>query len=200
MDSIPKGAAAIREYCERQQFADFVIEGGLDYLVTTWEATVREVVDGYQAMDLEYLNDMDGRRIIREVWLLASDEQRRTYQDRLTEADRRFEEATNEVPQCLWGAKNEPKHGYSPEVDWYYYREPKVKGPNWQGEEMTPITLPLPHELVQRIDEEARRLDLSVEARISQILEGAVAPASNFAPGALEEGLSKSWSEKGQPG
>jgi hypothetical protein len=122
----------MRDYCRQRGFADAVVEGGLDYLIPKWERTVQKVVDGYQLYVDNYLNDMDGRRIIREIWPLASDEESRVYQDRLIEADRRFVEATDAVPHCLWGAKNEGKRGYTPEVDWYYYRVPKVRGPYWQ--------------------------------------------------------------------
>jgi hypothetical protein len=130
-DALQRGPEAIRRYCEKQGYADFVIDGGLDYLIPAWERGVQEVVEGYDAMDLEFLNDVGGRRIIREVWPLASDAQRRTYQDRLAMADRRFMEATDPVHECLWGVENEAKYGYTREADWYYYREPKLKGPNW---------------------------------------------------------------------
>ncbi len=53
MNSVQKGPAAIRDFCEQQGYADFVVDGGLDYLIRSYEYTVQEVVDGYESMDLE---------------------------------------------------------------------------------------------------------------------------------------------------
>jgi len=108
-----------------------VVDDGLDYLIPRWEGVVQEVVNGYDAMDLEYLNDMDVRHIIEAVWPLASDAQRGTYERRLNDADRRLLAVTEPVPECIWGVRNEAEQGYTRERDWYYYRVPKVKGPNW---------------------------------------------------------------------
>jgi hypothetical protein len=76
----------------------------------------------------EYLNDMDGRRIIHEVWPLASAEQVAFYQSRLEEADKRFYAATVPAEACIWGETNEAKYGYRPDVDWRYYRVPEGIG------------------------------------------------------------------------
>lgn len=121
-----KGAEAIRGYCRRRNYADFVIEGGLDYLILRWERDVQEIATGYTGGMLdEYLNDMDGRRIINEVWPLASAEQVACYQRRLEEADKRFFAATVPAEACIWGEENEAKYHYLPEVNWWYYRVPK---------------------------------------------------------------------------
>jgi hypothetical protein len=130
-NSSANGAAAIRAHCEQHGYADFVVDGGLDYLVRGWGQTVQSVVSGYRLTADDYLNDMDGRRILREVWPLASDELRQNYQDRLAEADRKFMQATDAVSECLWGAENEANYGYSLKDDWYYYRVPKLKDPDW---------------------------------------------------------------------
>ncbi len=126
-----KGEEAIREYCRQREYADFVIEGGLDRLIRTWELVVKEIAGGYRSMVYEYINDMDGRRIIHEVWPLASSEQLFRYQGRLKEADKRFFEATVPVREGIWGAKTTAKKSYQPEIHWWYYRVPKDKGPNW---------------------------------------------------------------------
>jgi hypothetical protein len=126
-----EGPEVIRAYCDQRQYAVFVIKDGLEYLIPSWERNVREVEAGYQAMHEEYLNDMDGRRIISEVWPLASDDQREVYEDRLAEADRRFLAATTAVSNCIWGQETAARNGYTPEADWYYYRVPRDKGPNW---------------------------------------------------------------------
>src|SRR5437016_2018511 len=51
------------------------------------------------------------------------------------------------------------------------------------------ITLSLTGELIERINEEAHRLSITPEERIAALLERAVAPAENFQPGKLQDGL-----------
>lgn len=48
----------IKDYCKKKGFADFVVEGGLDYLVPSWERTVAHIARDYaRMMKEEYLND-----------------------------------------------------------------------------------------------------------------------------------------------
>jgi hypothetical protein len=126
-----KGEEVIGVYCARMGFADFVVDGGLDYLVPSWQQTVEEIERGYKGLVEEYMNDMDGRRILHEVWPLASADQASFYQARVDEADNKFFAATVPAEECILGGHNEARHGYRPEVDWWYYRVPKDKGPNW---------------------------------------------------------------------
>ncbi|WP_088894926.1 hypothetical protein [Leptolyngbya ohadii] len=126
-----RGRIAIQEYCKHRKFASFVIENGLDYLIPTWEKTVLEIKTGYTSMREEYLNDMDTRKIIDEVWSLASDEQIEQYQDRLQAADKVYFDSTVPVEDCIWGSENEIKYGYSKEQHWWYYHVPIDKGARW---------------------------------------------------------------------
>ena len=126
-----RGKIAIQEYCKQRKFASFVIENGLDYLIPRWEKIVLSIKTGYTLMRDEYLNDMDARRIIDEVWSLASDEQIEQYQDRLQAADKEYFDSTVPAEGHIWGIRNEMKQGHSKEHHWWYYRVPIDKGPRW---------------------------------------------------------------------
>ncbi len=122
----------IKDYCKKKGYADFVIEGGLDYLVPSWERTVAHIARDYsRMMKEEYLNDMDGRRILHEVLQIATEAQRKQVEARIKAADETYFAHTVAVDVCIWGERNEKKYGYSPQVDWWYYRGPKVRDANW---------------------------------------------------------------------
>jgi hypothetical protein len=53
------------------------------------------------------------------------------------------------------------------------------------------MSLQLPQELAARVIEEAARLHVTPQQRLTELLDGRVAPAVNFAPGVLELGLQR---------
>jgi hypothetical protein len=123
-----KGKEAIQSYCAERRFATFVIKDGLDYLVPRWEDTVLGIKAGYNLTFDEYLNDMDTRRIIDEVWPLASDDQIEQYRERLNETDQDYLSYTFPIQQCIWG----DKRGFDKERRWWYYHLPNKTGPRWR--------------------------------------------------------------------
>jgi hypothetical protein len=126
-----KGESAMAEYCRRRGYSDLVVQGGLEYLISSWERTVTEVETGYPGIVLEYINDLDGRRIIHEVWLLTSAEQQIRFGPRLEQADKRFEASTESVEESFsLGVRKNPDR-YPPMVRWLYYRVPTNKPPDW---------------------------------------------------------------------
>ena len=54
----------VRDYLERQGYAEYIIQGGVEYLLTTWESTVTSIVNGDQVDFNSYLKSMDRRRIL----------------------------------------------------------------------------------------------------------------------------------------
>lgn len=70
-----RGEWALAEYCRRRGYSELVVEGGFEYLVSSWERTVMKIETGYTGMLLEYQNDLDRRRIIHNLWPLTSAEQ-----------------------------------------------------------------------------------------------------------------------------
>ena len=120
----------IREYCVQKGYAQHVIEGGLDYLITSWEKTSRKTATGYSLGFDNFLNDVDGRRILEEVLSVAPEAQKQATESRLKQADESFLESTVESSGCIWGRANEEKRGFSRDKDWYYYRVP-IGLPDW---------------------------------------------------------------------
>jgi hypothetical protein len=123
-----KGKEAIQAYCAARRFATFVIKDGLDYLVPRWEDTTLRIKAGYNLTFDEYLNDMDTRRIIDEVWYLASDDQIEQYRERLNEADQDYLSYTVPIQQCIWG----DNRGFDKERHWWYYHLPIKTGSRWR--------------------------------------------------------------------
>jgi hypothetical protein len=115
---------AIRQYCTEHGFSEMVREGGLDYLLEGWRMTVSEVVEGYTGLFDEYLNEMDGRKIIDELLPLADVKERETVEAFLPSLDDRFIQATLPTDSFIWGENVAQKHDYQPGRDWWYYRIP----------------------------------------------------------------------------
>jgi hypothetical protein len=90
--------------------------------------TVGDVVEGYTALFDEYLNEMDGRRIIDELLPLADAAERVMVEASLPVLDNSFIEATLPTDSCIWGEDVAQRHEYQPGRDWWYYRIPSDLG------------------------------------------------------------------------
>ena len=117
---------AIREYLERENIAaPHVVEGGLDWLVGNWHRTATRAESGEQHWVWEdWVNDLDTRNIIQI--LLDNVPDSRAALSEIDEADARFRRGTVESDHCLWGQANAEKHCWTPEKEWWYWREPCV--------------------------------------------------------------------------
>jgi hypothetical protein len=123
----------VPEYCRRRGYAERVIEGGMRYLVESWEHVVESVVNGEIQFQDDYLNDMDGRQILEEVVTVATSEQKAEFFDRIEIADRRFLAVAVPTEDCIWGDANARKYGWTRETHWwYFYRPPKVEKNDWR--------------------------------------------------------------------
>jgi len=111
----------VREYCRRRGYAEHVIEGGMRYLVESWEYVVQSVVNREIQFQDDYLNDMDGRQILEEVVTVATSEQKTEFFDRIEIADRRFLDVAVPTADSLWGNVNARKHGWTREKHWWYF-------------------------------------------------------------------------------
>jgi len=127
-ENMPAPSPSIRQYCKQRGFSSRVCEGGLDYLVARWQKDVAEICAGYSALFDEYLDDMDGRKIIAELLPLASDSERAQVAALLPTLDAQFFEATRPTDSCIWGEHNAAKYGFHPDQDWWYYRVPANLG------------------------------------------------------------------------
>jgi hypothetical protein len=121
----------IREYCRQKGCADFVVEGGLDYLIPTWERIVDSVVKGEPQYQDDYLNDVDTRQIIAEVLPIATESQREAILERLEAADKRMHSAVVPTKECIWGKENAEQYGWSREEQWWYFTRPRNVESDW---------------------------------------------------------------------
>jgi hypothetical protein len=125
-------AERVRTYFKQQGYAEHVIEGGVERLLKDWEdvcAPINENLD-------EYINSLDGRRILQEALDLMSDAERAQLADRIASADRKFLEWT-EPAESVIGPEGLGRDGYDRNVDWWYWRVPKVRDDSW-SEQMHP--------------------------------------------------------------
>lgn len=121
----------VRSYLADRKYADHVIAGGLAQLVEDWEAVVDEILRGDSQNEPEYLNDMDGRRILAEALAILPPDERQSWEERVQAADARIRSVLIPTAHCLWGRKNEQRNGYQRERDWWYYHRPPNGDPDW---------------------------------------------------------------------
>jgi hypothetical protein len=116
----------VREYLSAKGYADRVVGGGIPYLVAAWERTAASIVAG-KAQDWDdYLDAMDGRRILEEALSIALPEERAKWISRVRAADDQGRAHLVPTEVCIWGEANAEKHGYSRERDWWYYHRPRA--------------------------------------------------------------------------
>lgn len=109
---------------DSRDYADHVVRGGLEGLVRTWECVVESVASGREQDNDEYLNDMDGRRILEEALAIASSPERARWVERVRIADERIRPHLVPTEECIWGEANAEKYGYSRVRDWWHCHRP----------------------------------------------------------------------------
>jgi len=126
----------VREYLIDEQYPKHVVSGGLPHLVANWEATAAGIRDGSPAyvMYEEFLNDMDGRRILQECLDLLRADEAAAVRRRVAQADQLFRDATLPTAHCIWGDATADERGYSRDKDWYYFRRPEEVDGSWPPE------------------------------------------------------------------
>jgi hypothetical protein len=96
-------------------------------LLGAWERTAATLPSGYDFGLDDWLNDLDGRRLLAAA--LGDDTRRApTFRARLAAADRLVRAATKPFPLCLWGSKNAERHGYDRTRHWFYFVVPTRHG------------------------------------------------------------------------
>jgi hypothetical protein len=101
--------------------------GRVDTLAAAWEAFAQDLGNGYELGLDDYLNDLDGRRLLAEA-LAAGDGQPNELAERVEAADARVRAATKPQTTCLWGAKNAARERLDAEKHWWYFAVPKRFG------------------------------------------------------------------------
>lgn len=99
----------VGEYLRNRGYPDFVVEGGLARLVRSWEATADSVASGKAQDQDEYLNDMDGRRILEEPLGIAPPEERTRWLELVRAIDAKIGPHLVPTVECIWGETNAAK-------------------------------------------------------------------------------------------
>src|SRR5262245_36737920 len=119
-------AERVRTYFKQQGYAERVVEGGVEYLFGCWERVCKPI---NESLD-EYINSLDGRRILREALELMSDAECAQLADRIANADRKFLEWT-EPAEPIVGPEGLGHESYDRNADWWYWRVPKLRDDSW---------------------------------------------------------------------
>jgi hypothetical protein len=121
----------VRDFLERNGYADYIVEGGVDYLLTSWESTVASVIEGDIPDYTSYLRSVDRRRILQETLALIPMYEQDWYLKRVYAADDQIKPhlILTQIPLC--GPAVATEQGYTPERHWWYYRRPCVVDETW---------------------------------------------------------------------
>jgi hypothetical protein len=114
---------SVRAHLKQREALDEVIDGGVDYLVREW-SRIATAVEGRREkwMWEEWVNDLDTREMLRD--LLEHVPESRATTPAIEAADARFLSAGRETDECEWGTANAARHGWTPEKNWWYWRQP----------------------------------------------------------------------------
>ncbi|HRC56520.1 MAG: hypothetical protein IPI49_25765 [Myxococcales bacterium] len=107
---------------------EFVIEGGLEGLLASWERFAAGLALGYTLGLEEYLNDLDTRQILADL-LLNVPAAAFVAMHRVAAADELVRTSTRPHAVCLWGADNAQRHGYTADHNWWYFAVPVQGNP-----------------------------------------------------------------------
>lgn len=115
----------VRDYLRSKSYAKHVVEGGLEYLLSSWEAVAASVAGREPQQYDEYLNDADGRRILSEVLTRAPPANMTAqYRERIEDADRLAMTGLVPASECIWGKSIASRRGWHRDRDWWYYHRP----------------------------------------------------------------------------
>lgn len=113
----------------------------LTELIGQWTKIAAHMERGYTATFDDYLNDLDLRRLIdervRELNAGAAERASQQLPQRLPQhlaealsaADAVFMNATEPSAENVWGEENALAEGWTPEREWFYYRQLVRKSP-----------------------------------------------------------------------
>ena len=117
-------AKYLQRFCRERRWQPHAVEGGLSAVVERWAERVRHLRRRTPMFRAEYVNDLDVRQLLYELWETSPAEQRAAIAGRLAEVDGEFVSLTVRVAECVWGEANAREHGWEPDVNWWYFRVP----------------------------------------------------------------------------
>lgn len=121
----------VQDYCWRAGYSYPVIIGTYTYLLAQWETVVESVLTGDIPCFYDYVNAMDGRKILDQLFAIPNGKIPVSVRIRVTTADARLRSSLVPSSVCIWGAEQAETYGYSPETHWYYYTIPVHAPPDW---------------------------------------------------------------------
>ena len=101
-------------------YSQSIQEKGLVGLLKDWSETVKQVESGWTLTWEDYVNEIDGRRILDEVVKRVP----QAAAPQLLQLDLRFRASTT-LGVCIWGEDIAKDEGWDSFQHWYYYRHPK---------------------------------------------------------------------------
>ena len=116
----------VREYLRQQGYAEYIVEGGFDYLLDDWESLVEAVRNGELPDDVQYARGMDRRRILDETLPLLPLHKQAWYYQRVFEADAELRSLLEPTDEPLCGTAVAREKGYTPDQHWWYYHRLKL--------------------------------------------------------------------------
>jgi hypothetical protein len=114
--------AAVREYLRRREVGPHVLEGGLEYLVESWDRTASQVAGRETWMWEEWVNDLDGREIIECV--LEGVPEAASYRSRVGSIDDRFRASAVATEERAWGDEIAERERWDRSRSWWYWTKP----------------------------------------------------------------------------
>lgn len=115
---------SIREYLQSKQYAKHVADGGLEALLGRWEWLVNSVAHGDEWGYEDWVNEMDGRRILEEALALLPLEEQTSTKAHVAELDERLKSCLIPVSDGIIDSKEINQYGYTSERDWWYFNFP----------------------------------------------------------------------------
>lgn len=119
-----KSEDPVKEFLRERGCSGHIVERGLDGLVESWQATAQAVAAGYAFGLDDYLNDLDTRQLIADSLVVATNEQRQEFLNRIRQADAQMKDSVELVDGCLWGWEVAEEEGWTPESNWWYFSRP----------------------------------------------------------------------------
>ena len=119
----------VTEWLMARGCPEHVVEGGADGLLLQWERLAAACGHVYVGGLEDWLNDLDDRHMLFELAQELPEAISETFDARLAAADAGLRVGTRVVPDCVWGEDLAKANGWSPEVEWWYWRAPRYTGP-----------------------------------------------------------------------
>ena len=114
---------SIRSHLTRREAGQHVIDGGLAYLVESWNRIANQVEAGDEVwMSEEWLNDLDTRELLHDLLENVPEAQRAAPE--IEAADARFRGSAVATESCAWGERIARDEGWTRETHWWYWTDP----------------------------------------------------------------------------